>query len=268
MATIQLNLYSNEICKNTTIQILLPNDVPDMMKAGNPNYDREMKTLFLLHGYSGNCWDWLNGSLISDLSLRYNLAVVMPSGDNSFYLDAEASGNNYETYLTKELLEYVRKTFGIAKTPEDTFIGGLSMGGFGAIHSGLNHPDVFGKMFGLSSALIVNEIKDLKEDSAATVISNKRYYENVFGDLTKLDESVVNPEYLVKERLKAGDKIQPIFMACGSEDFLIENNRQFKNFLIENNVDVEYRESTGIHEWKFWNEYIEPAIQWTLDIEE
>ena len=78
MATIQLNLYSNEICKNTTIQILLPNDVPDMMKAGNPNYDREMKTLFLLHGYSGNCWDWLNGSLISALSLKYNLAVVMP----------------------------------------------------------------------------------------------------------------------------------------------------------------------------------------------
>lgn len=268
MSNIQLTMFSVAINRFTTVQIVLPNDTPIFMTQGNKNYDRPMKTLFLLHGYSGNCDDWLKGSLISELAATYNLAVVMPSGDNSFYLNAKASGNNYEDFITGELVAYVRKTFGIAMRPEDTIIGGLSMGGFGAIHSALKHPEVYGKMFGLSSALIVNNIKNMTEDSAAAVVANKAYYEQTFGDLSALDTSENNPEYLVSRSLEKGEKVQPIFMACGTEDFLLENNREFHEFLNSNKVAHVYKESKGTHEWKFWNEYIESAIQWAIDDEE
>ena len=70
---------------------------------------------------------------------------------------------------------------------------------------------------------------------------------------------------VVAEELKKGEKIQPIFMACGSEDFLLNENHEFRDFLLKNKVDVTYKESTGIHEWKFWNEYLEPAIEWLLE---
>ena len=67
------------------------------------------------------------------------------------------------------------------------------------------------------------------------------------------------------ERLKKEEKIQPIFMACGSEDFLLNENHEFRDFLEKKGVDVTYKESAGIHDWKFWNEYLEPAIQWLID---
>ncbi len=138
------------------------------------------------------------------------------------------------------------------------------MGGFGAIHTALKYPEYFGKMFGLSSALIVNGIKGMKPGSHND-IADYDYYTQIFGDLDKLDESENNPEYLVTERLKKEEKIQPIFMACGSEDFLLNENHEFRDFLLKNKVDFTYKESTGIHDWKFWNEYLEPAIQWLIE---
>lgn len=264
MANLQVTFFAPSIMRFTTFQMALPNDTPPAMKEGNSCYGRPMKTLFLLHGFSGCSLDWVTGSLINELAGKYNLAVVMPSGDNSFYLNGAGSCNKYEDFLCGDLISYIRDTFGLAKTPEDTIIGGLSMGGFGAIRSALAHPDVFGKMFGLSSALICDTIQGM-EAGTADGIADYDYYRQVFGDLDRLAESPKNPKYLVEQRLEKGEKIQPVYMACGSEDFLIENNRDFHEFLVQHGVDVTYRESPGVHEWKFWNEYIEPAIEWALD---
>lgn len=262
-ATFDVNFYSESLKRCVSFIAFIPNDGNEMWTKDNPNYQRPMKTLFLLHGYCGNRTDWGMNSLAADLSGTYNMAVIMPSGDNSFYLNAAPTGQKYEDYLAKDLVEYVRKTFGIAKTPEDTFICGLSMGGFGALHTGLAHPEVFGKMAGLSSALISDGLKSMKpgDDNG---MANYEYYAHWFGPLDKIDESHANPKFVVKERLSNGEKIQPIFIAIGTEDFLLMPNRDFRDFLIANNVEVEYHESKGIHNWVFWNEYLEPAIKWFL----
>lgn len=265
MALLQVNAYSMALSRIITFHVILPNDAPPEMLSGNPHYERPVKTLYLLHGFSGSTQDWLTGSLIQELALKYNLAVVMPAGENSFYLDGKGTGRGYETFTAEELPSYCQKTFGLSEKPEDNFIGGLSMGGFGAIHTALHHPDRFGKMFGLSSALIVNGIKGMKTGSN-NGIADYDYYTQIFGDLDQLDKSEKNPEYLVAERIKNGETIQPIFMACGTEDFLINENHEFRDFLTQNKVDLTYKESTGIHDWKFWNEYLEPAIQWLLDV--
>lgn len=263
MALLQVNTYSAALSRIITFHIILPNDTQPEMLADNPYYKRPVKTLYLLHGFSGSTQDWLTGSLIQDIAVRYNLAVVMPAGENSFYLNGKGTGRRYETFTAEELPTYCQKTFGLSVDPEDNFIGGLSMGGFGAIHTALKYPERFGKMFGLSAALIVNGIKGMQPGSKND-IADYDYYTQIFGDLNQLDESENNPEYLVKERVKKGEMIQPVFLACGSEDFLIEENHEFRDFLTENGVNVTYRESPGIHEWKFWNEYLEPAVRWTL----
>ena len=116
-------------------------------------------------------------------------------------------------------------------------------------------------MFGLSSGLIVNEIKGM-EPGSKNDVADYDYYHQVFGNLNQLDKSENNPEFLVSERIKAGDTIQPVYMACGTEDFLLAENHEFRDFLLENKVNVTYKESTGIHDWKFWNAYIEQAIVW------
>jgi S-formylglutathione hydrolase FrmB len=233
------------------------------MKEGNENYNRKMKTLFLLHGYSGSSKDWLLGSPVQELALKYNMAVIMPSGDNSFYLDAKGTGRAYCKFVGQELVDYIRNTFNIAMDKEDTFIGGLSMGGFGAIHTGLFYPETFGKIVALSSALIIRKIMNITEDFT-DAIADYDYYTSVFGNLDELENSVNNPEYLVKKLKEENKKIPDIYMACGTEDFLIEDNREFYKFLKDEEVDVKYIESPGAHTWDFWSSNLEPSIQWLL----
>lgn len=261
MALIQVDFYSKALSKITGFTMVLPNDTIPEMIVNNEHYQRPMKTLFLLHGYSGSNKDWILGSSVQEMALKYNMAVIMPSGDNSFYLDGKGTGKAYGQYVGEELVEYVRKTFGLSVKKEDTFIGGYSMGGFGAIHTGLAYPETFGKIIALSSALIIHNIKNIEEDFK-DFIADFYYYTSVFGDLHKLEASQNNPEVLIRKRKEEGQVIPLIYMACGTEDFLIENNRAFHNFLKEEDIDVHYVEGPGVHDWNFWNTYLEPGIQW------
>jgi len=161
------------------------------------------------------------------------------------------------------LVDYVRKTFNLATDRDDTFIGGLSMGGFGAIRTGLYYNETFSKVVGLSSALIIHNVKNKKE-GFKDAIADYDYYTLVFGNLEQLENSVNNPEYLIKKLKEENKPIPKIYMACGTEDFLIEENRAFFRFLKDENIDVEYIESPGVHNWDFWNAYLEPSIKWLL----
>lgn len=264
MAFSQFEFFSESLRRVVSFNILLPNDSPLEFINDNENYKRGVKTLFLLHGYSGNNRDWILESKINEFAIKYNIVVIFPNGDNSFYLDGKGIGSKYGTYVGEELVNYTRRVFGLSNNKEDTYIGGFSMGGFGAIHTALKYNETFSKAFALSSALIINEIKN-KDESFSTPIADYYYYESTFGNLNKLENSENNPEELIR-RLKSENKLIPsIFMACGKEDFLIEPNRAFHKYLVDNDVNVYYQEDDGNHNWEFWNKYLEPSIQWLLN---
>ena len=104
----------------------------------------------------------------------------MPSVGNSFYLD-EPEGMAYFTFLTEELPDYLEHIFPLSKKREETFIGGLSMGGYGAIQNGLKYSDVFGHIIGCSPAMIIGDLN--KDNLIATVTgATKSYYRTVFGN--------------------------------------------------------------------------------------
>ena len=146
--------------------------------------DQGMKTLFLLHGYTGDAWNWVPEYLAE----KYNFAIVIPSGENGFWIDGLSTGHKYGTFLGVELVDYVRKTFGLAKSKEDTFIMGFSMGGYGALRTALKYPDVFGKTAAWSSALIVHEVATMKP-GYDNGMSNYDYYRECFGEPSKVLES-------------------------------------------------------------------------------
>jgi enterochelin esterase-like enzyme len=185
----------------------------------------------------------------------------MPTAENSFYLDGEATGRAYETMVAVELVDYVRKTFSLASSPEDTYIAGLSMGGFGALHTGLAHPDRFGKIGCMSSALIVHEIAHA-QPGFDNGIGNYAYYRSCFGDLETVEERDVNPEILALRLKETASAFPELFMCCGTEDFLIEPNRDFHRFLVENKIPHQYFESPGGHDGIFWSEYIVKIVNW------
>ena len=251
MAYYRIEYFSKALCRQTSFEMLIPNDPRE------PKEDKPMSTLFLLHGYTGKAGNWVPEYLTE----KYNFAIVMPNGENGFYLDGLCTGHAFQTLVGVELVNYVRKTFNLARTPKDTFIAGMSMGGFGALHTALAYPETFGKAAGLSSALIVHGIAHMKPGEGNGV-ANYDYYHECFGDLETVEERDCNPEVLALKRKKAKKKLPELYMACGTEDFLIEPNRELHRFLEAHKIKHEYHESKGVHDMAFWSEYIVKAIDW------
>jgi S-formylglutathione hydrolase FrmB len=256
MANITVRFYSDCLRRFTTFQMFLPNEArPEASEEEKERKKKKPGVLVFLHGYTGDA-----GICVPEpLADRYNFAVVAPNGENGFWLDGISTGHQFGTFLGEELPGFIRKTFHLMESPENTCVMGMSMGGFGAIRTALRYPDVYGKGAGMSSALIVHEVAEMKEGQSNPV-ANYEYYRECFGDTAKVLESDNNPETLVKKLKAGGKKLPEILMSCGTEDFLLEPNRRFHQFLKDEGVEHVYEEDKGGHDMDFWNKYIERFI--------
>lgn len=264
MAILQCNFFSKSLMRTVPIQVILPTD--KMTFTDEPKAEsKPFKTLYLLHGIFGNYTDWVSGTRIQSWAQDKNLAVVMPSGDNSFYVDNPKTSALYGTFIGKELVDFTRRSFPLSHKREDTYIGGLSMGGYGAIVNGLQNPQTFGAICALSSALILERAESVQEYTDF-LMTNKGYYESVFGDLTKVRGSIMDYNTLAEGL--AGSEIKPdIYLACGTEDDLIVPNRIYRDLLTSLGFNITWVEGPGVHDWYFWDTYIKKALEW-LPLEE
>ena len=96
-------------------------------------------------------------------------------------------------------------------------------------------------------------------------VANYEYYRECFGDPATAVERDCNPEVLARKLKAEGKTIPGIYMACGTEDFLIENNRAFHKFLTDEEIPHEYHEGKGIHDMVFWTEHIRNAVEWMFN---
>lgn len=265
MALLQANIFSRTLLRNTTFNAIIPADKFgfDGKSLREP---KPFKTLYLLHGIFGNYTDWVIYSRIVPWAQNKNLAVIMPSGDNHFYIDNEKTFENYGRYIGEELVDLTRRMFKLSDKREDTYIGGLSMGGYGAVRNGLKYSDTFSHIISLSSAFTMDTINESTYDNP-DITKNRNYFESIFGDLSRLAGSENDYKSLVTRCLEENFPLPRFYMACGTEDFLIKENRDYHNFLLNNGVDVTYEEGPGIHDWTFWDSYMEKALNW-LPLEE
>ena len=260
MALLEVTLFSQALMRTVPVNVILPAD--KMTFPGQPERpEKPFPTLYLLHGVFGSCIDWVSGTRIQRFAEENDLAVVMPSGDNAFYVDQPRGHNNYGEFIGQDLVRITRRMFPLSRKREDTFIGGLSMGGYGALRNGLKYSDTFGAIVALSGALILEEVAARTEETSF-FLGSKSYGEACFGDLTKLLDSDMNPKYIVRELKKAGKPIPSVYMACGVSDNLLDVNRDMAAFLKDNGTNVTFEEGPGSHEWDFWDRYIKKAIDW------
>lgn len=259
MAIIEVNFISKCLMRTVTFNAIIPVD-----KFGPQAENAEqkpLKTLYLLHGIFGNYTDWVNGTRIQAWAEANDLAVIMPSGENRFYLDDEKSGELYGEFIGKELVEFTRKLFPLSDKREDTFIAGLSMGGYGAIRNGLKYAENFGCVIGLSAALVHDTWKDA-DNSAPIFTFRRNYYEAIFGEYDKVKGSDKDPTALLLKLKEEGRPVPKMYLCCGTEDGLVTANRDFRDFLNENGVDLTYVEGPGKHDWVFWDTYIKKVLDW------
>ena len=260
-AILPVNAFSPESSENTSNvetersgRQLSDNQMPDSQIS---NKQKPLKTLYLLHGITGNDIDWLIGTRVAHYAQSKGLAVIMPAGENGFYTDNNST-NRFGEYVGRELVHATRSMFHLSEKREDTFIGGLSMGGYGALRNGLKYSGTFGKIVALSSALVVGKAATATNEPNQWHFAKKEYFDVVFGDPDKLEGGDLDVKALAANHARHAQ----IYMACGTEDTLLEKNREFRDYLQSIEADLDYVEAPGDHDWKFWDTYIEKGIEW------
>jgi S-formylglutathione hydrolase FrmB len=241
-----LHLRSDALELNTTVNLLIPQDV----KVGE-----KFKVLYLLHGYIGDHTDWTRYTSIERYAWEYRYAIVMPAVNNSYYMDT-ASGLKYFTYITKELPQFITTMFPVSDKKEDTFIAGLSMGGYGALKAALTYPERYQKAASLSGALNIDHIADLAVEDPKNV-----WFRSVFGN--KPTQNTSNDlKYLIRLHKRHNVQLPNLYLVCGTEDFLYQDHVQFHQFLVDEKIDHIYLDAPGVHDWAFWDEHIQKILAW------
>lgn len=252
MAFCQVHLYSEALGLQTTVNVIIPQKrtVGEIGVESGKNTGKH-RCLYLLHGLSDDHTIWLRRTSIERYAQKYGICVVMPFADKSFYTDMKF-GCKYYTYIAKELPKLMGEMFHVSDKREDNFIAGLSMGGYGAIKIALRECETFCAVAGFSSV--------------ADIAGARERFGNLYNAIFGFDD-VPDDEDLFKlaEKTNSNPLKPRVFMGVGTEDFLYKDNFKLKEKFASLDYDFTYRESKGEHNWEFWDEYIQYALEWMLN---
>ena len=179
------------------------------------------------------------------------IIVVCPTGLNGCWCN-NAEGPQWEDVVTEKLWEFVHRNFPTSDKPEDNYIAGLSMGGYGALRIGLLHPEKYSRIGSFSSGIGIPQEHAVHEFPLPGA-------ERILGP----SEEVLGSDYdgfAVAERRAEQGNLPPIYMSCGTIDHLYGVNVEFREHLKKLGYDVTWDESKHAHEWRFWDQQVEKFI--------
>lgn len=205
--------------------------------------------IYLLHGHGGNAKSWI--SLKPDLpeiADRYGVMFVCPDGKNSWYWDSPVDPSyRYETFVSKELVDYIDARYPTVKDRKGRAVTGLSMGGHGAMWLSFRHKDVFGAAGSTSGGVDIRPFPN--NWNMAERLGKESENREVWDSHT-----VVNQV----DRLKNGDLA--LVIDCGYSDFFFEVNNDFHKKLLKYKIDHDFIVRPGAHNGEYWNNSIDYQI--------
>ncbi|MGI6173270.1 MAG: alpha/beta hydrolase [Christensenellales bacterium] len=252
MALLHVDFFSDVLGMCVEMDVILPERTRGQIGMEGKATGEKYPTLYLLHGMSDDHTIWQRRTSIERYASEYNLAVVMPSTQLGWYTDM-ACGPKWFTYISDELPRICRSFFpNMSDKREDTFAAGLSMGGYGAMKLGLRASDTFSQVASLSGGL----------DAYACSNPDQGLWRDIFGEKERIPGSF-NDLFAAAKELKASGKALPrIFMWCGTEDFLYDQNIRMRDALSSLGYDLTYTETAGDHQWKYWDREIQNVLKW------
>ena len=246
MAQLSMTIGSDALGFRTHVQVIIPQNNADAPPV--------KKMLYLLHGISDDCTAWCRMTRIYHYAIHNGYMVIMPEVQRSFYSDM-AYGSNYFTYVSKELPEICERLFNIRHTRENTFVAGLSMGGYGAVKCGLSRPEFYAACASFSGVV----------DMKARVEATRHLDPHPYPEMPAiLGEDYVYPYnadlfFLADKAAKLPNKPR-VLLTCGHEDFLLDDNHRFNAHLQALDYGHTYMEWPGGHTWDFWEECLPIAF--------
>jgi putative tributyrin esterase len=253
MVHARVDFFSDALSLSTSMTVLLPQQTATQIGMEGRIAEGPPPVLYLLHGLSDDDTIWLRRTSIERYVAPLGLAVVMPQVHRSFYAD-QAYGGRYWTFLTEELPDIVGSLFRVSQRREDTFVAGLSMGGYGAFKWALRHPDRIAAAASLSGAVDVAGLRSQRERT-----EDPRMFERIFGN----QELAGGPDDLLWLLDQAEPAALPsLYLCCGTEDELIGDNERFRDRCAAAGIPLTSDFGPGVHDWAYWDATIQDVLAW------
>ncbi|MBK8310656.1 MAG: esterase family protein [Chitinophagaceae bacterium] len=233
-----INIYSKAMQKEIKCVVIKPTVVQDETV--------QLPVVYLLHGHGGWYSNWIiRVPALKDYADQYKIMIVCPDGANSWYFDSPIDSSlRYETYVSKEVPEYIESHYPAIKNRNGRAITGLSMGGHGGLFLGFRHADFYGACGSMSGGVDIRPFKKNWE------LSQK------LGDTLNHWDNW--NKYSVINVIEAPLKQKPVVIIdCGTEDFFYTVNRNLHNKMLDLKIPHDYIERPGAHNWEYWKNSIQ-----------
>ena len=201
--------------------------------------------VYLLHGHGGheNTWFVVKPEL-AEIADREGIIFVCPNGENSWYWDSPVNpALKFETFVSKELVEYVDSHFATLADREHRAITGLSMGGHGAMWNAIRHQDVFGAAGATSGGLDIRPFP------------NSWGMKNYIGERDENLE-VWNNYTVINQLDRLKDGALAIIIDCGVDDFFYGVNKAVHERLLQQKISHDFIIRPGAHNGTYWKNSI------------
>lgn len=253
MARLRCDFFSETLALSTSMSVILPQATSNQIGMTGRAGAEPPPVLYLLHGLSDDDTIWLRRTSIERYVAPLGLVVVMPQVHRSFYAD-EAYGGRYWRFLTEELPDLVASFFRVSTRPGDTFVAGLSMGGYGALRWALRQPERVAAAASLSGAVNVAGLR-----TGRGRVEDPRLFERVFGSAEVAGSE--HDLFALLDGTPAAD-LPPLYLCCGTEDPLYPDNRAFETACARAEVPLTTRFGPGQHDWAYWDAEIQHVLNW------
>jgi len=226
-----------DVAVHLTPHIDVPTDVP---------------VVIMLHGVYGSFWNWpLAGGahLTLDRLVRAGqvrpMVLVSPSdglrGEGTAYLPHPDA--DYESWIMDDVVDAVTECIGPVTADSPLLLGGNSMGAFGAARLGTRHSS---RVAGIAMHSAITHLDQLAQFTVA--------------DIGTAAAVAVDDRDLVTSFASSGASTPPVFLDCGSDDFLAGANHDLHEALVQLGIHHEYEVCDGAHDWATWSNRIEHSL--------
>ena len=254
MAYVRLTMLSEKLNGNIDISVFLPNKKRQGGGGGfrkipkaSVNKDEVYQVLYLIHGGGDDYTAWPLDAMVQRACDAAELVVIMPT-----IIDLAGIRKDIDTvgFVTEELPEAMSFMFPISRRRQDTFIAGLSYGGYFSYRCAMTHPELYACVGSFSSPL----------DVAADV---RRHH---VGDPAFVKDSIEGTGrdlfYLTSKLKEEGKEIPKTFQTVGTEDFTWDFNVTARDHFVKLGMDHTFIQRPGTHNFEFWDGALKDYLEW------
>ncbi len=223
--------------------------------------ERRFPVLYWLHGLGQDEQSFAGSggwTLVEDMRRQGRLGdfiILTPDAGTSFYLNSRDGHNRYQDFFLQEFLPGMERRFRIEAARATRGVSGVSMGGFGSLHFGLEHPELFGSVSAHSAALME------EPPEAMTTGARLGFLEEVFGWPVDRAFWVRNSVFTAARHAPANENWK-IYFDCGSEDDygFDEGNRALDRLLKSRGIRHEFHLYPGGHGWGYFARHLPASL--------